>query len=176
MKRAEKRCSEKMVSDTVFRHAAATAVAVGLEKGCLTPFFAFGRSFDDLRDEVQAALDGRRIALVKLAHVRFRDDVLAQPLGPIERVRHRLDAVGRHGRELPDHLDDVRQLRGEIGRLVGADLETGELAESIDVSTFERHWPTPVTDVSLKYTRRLPILPPVAKVAPPICRGFGARC
>src|SRR5690606_19379378 len=116
--------ARKRVSDTIFRHLA-------------TPFF--GGSFDDLRDEVQAPLDGRGIALIELVHVLFRDDVLSQPLGPIERVRHRLDAVGRHGRKLPDHLDDVRQLRGEIGGLVGADLETGELAELVDVLFREGH-------------------------------------
>src|SRR5690606_9470816 len=115
----------KKVSDTIFR----------------TPFFDASRrrSFDDLRDEIQAALDGRRVALVQLAHVLFRDDVLTQPLRAIERVRHRLDALGRHRRELPDHIDDAGQLGREVRALLRADLEPGELAKLVDVVTGERH-------------------------------------
>src|SRR5690606_22096826 len=124
------------------------------------------RSFDDLRDEIETALDGRCVALIKLVPVFFRDDVVTQALRPVERMRHRLDAFGRHGGELPDHRDDVRQLLYEIRALVAADFETGEVAELVDVLAFERHWDASVTDVSLEYTRRLPIVPPVAKVAP----------
>src|SRR5690606_5776123 len=122
-------------------------------------------SLDDFRDQIEPSLDGRRVPLVELAPVGLGHDIVAQPLRPIQRVGHRLDAVGRHGRELAHHVDDVRKLLRDVADLVGVDLEPRQLAELVDILLSERHRVIRVTNISLDYTLRLPIVPPVAKVA-----------
>lgn len=92
-----------------------------------------GRSFDDLRNEVQAALDECRVALIQLVPVRLGDAVPAQPLRLIERMRHRRDAARVDRLELIDHRDDARQLRGHVGHFARGDLDASEQAETADV-------------------------------------------
>ena len=94
---------------------------------------------DHFRHEVQPVLDRRRPGLELGALVGLGDRVGAQRLYHVERVRHRLDAVGVHGLQLVDHAEDpVQAIVHDAGVVLGHG-NARELRDAQDLVSGKRH-------------------------------------
>ena len=120
--------------------------------------------FDDLGNEIQVTFYRSCVLLEELVLVGFGDFIFAQPLVLIQRMRHRLHGARIGGLELGNEGDDVGQLGCQVVGLGWVDFQASELAKLLNFFWLERHGLKLVIEITLNYTRRLPIVLPVAKV------------
>jgi len=97
------------------------------------------RLLDDLGHQKEPVLPLRRVLQVLMAPVSLSDDVVAQPLTPSERVRHRLDSGRIDGTHALDHREDVRELRKRALGLGVGDLDACQVGDATDLFEVESH-------------------------------------
>src|SRR5450755_527964 len=102
----------------------------------VTPLSA---SFDDLRYQIQPALDSGCVALVKRPLVAFGRTVLAQRQNGIVRMRHRYDAGRIDGAHTLDHLENALELVSHVDGLGHGDLDPCQVRSALNVIDGKSH-------------------------------------